>query len=92
MWRVWACAQSESAERTALLLKVEKKYSDGQDIGYVGDVKEVNGQILYDLLEKDFLPIVCPVGLDDDFNTYNINADDAACAIAVRSKLRNWHS
>lgn len=64
------------------LLKVEKKYSDGQDIGYVGDVKEVNGQILYDLLEKDFLPIVCPVGLDDDFNTYNINADDAACAIA----------
>ena len=59
------------------LLKVDKKYSDGQDIGYVGDIKEVNGQILYDLLEKDFLPIVCPVGLDDDFNTYNINADDA---------------
>ena len=64
------------------LLKVDKKYSGGQDIGYVGDIKEVNGQILYDLLEKDFLPIVCPVGLDDDFNTYNINADDAACAIA----------
>ena len=64
------------------LLKVDKKYSDGQDIGYVGDIKKVNGQILYDLLEKDFLPIVCPVGLDDDFNTYNINADDAACAIA----------
>ena len=64
------------------LLKVDKKYSDGQDIGYVGDIKEVNAQILYDLLEKDFLPIVCPVGLDDDYNTYNINADDAACAIA----------
>ena len=64
------------------LLKVEKKYSDGQDIGFVGDVKDVNAQILYDLLEKDFLPIVCPVGLDDDYNTYNINADDAACAIA----------
>ena len=44
---------------------------------------EVNPKILYDLLEKDFLPIVCPVGLDDDFNTYNINADDAACAIAT---------
>ena len=64
------------------LLKVDKKYSDGQDIGYVGEIKEVNGQILFDLLEKDFLPIVCPVGLDDDYNTYNINADDAACAIA----------
>lgn len=64
------------------LLKVEKKLADGEDIGFVGDVKEVNADILYDLLEKDFLPIVCPVGLDDEFNTYNINADDAACAIA----------
>lgn len=64
------------------LLKVNKKYSNGEDIGFVGDVKEVNAQILWDLLEKDFLPIVCPIGLDDDYNTYNINADDAACAIA----------
>ena len=64
------------------LLKVEKKYSTGQDIGYVGDIKGVNAKVLYDLLEKDFLPIVCPVGLDDSFETYNINADDAACAIA----------
>ena len=64
------------------LLKVEKKYSDGQDIGYVGEVKEVNPKILYDLLEKDFLPIVCPIGIDDNYDTYNINADDAACAIA----------
>lgn len=68
------------------LLKVRKKYSDGQDIGFVGDVKDVNAQILFDLLEKDFLPIVCPVGLDDDFRTYNINADDAACAIAKAVK------
>ena len=64
------------------LLKVNKKYSNGEDIGFVGDVKEVNAQILWDLLEKDFLPIVCPIGMDDDYNTYNINADDAACAIA----------
>ena len=64
------------------LLKVDKKYSEGQDIGYVGDVKSVNAEILYDLLEKDFLPIVCPVGLDAEYETYNINADDAACAIA----------
>ena len=64
------------------LLKVDKKYSNGQDIGYVGEVKEVNPKILFDLLEKDFLPIICPVGLDDNSDTYNINADDAACAIA----------
>ena len=64
------------------LLTVEKKYSNGEDIGFVGEITEVNPKILHDLLEKDFLPIICPVGLDKDFNTYNINADDAACAIA----------
>ena len=68
------------------LLSVNKKLSDGQDIGYVGDVKAVNPKILYDLLEKDFLPIVCPIGMGDDFATYNINADDAACAIACSMK------
>ncbi len=68
------------------LLKVRKKYSDGQDIGFVGEITEVNPKILYDLLEKDFLPIVCPVGMDGDFNTYNINADDAACEIAKAVK------
>lgn len=64
------------------LLKVEKKYADGQDIGFVGEVTEVNPQIILDLLEKDFLPIICPIGMDDSFQSYNINADDAACAIA----------
>ena len=64
------------------LLKVEKKYSNGEDIGFVGEITEVNPKVLYDLLEKDFLPIVCPVGMDDEFNSYNINADDAACEIA----------
>lgn len=64
------------------LLKVQKKLSNGQDIGFVGEIKEVNPTILYDLLEKDFLPIICPVGMDDQYNSYNINADDAACAIA----------
>ena len=68
------------------LLQVEKKYSGGEDIGYVGEITEVNPKILYDLLEKDFLPIVCPIGYDDSFHSYNINADDAACAIAKAVK------
>ena len=68
------------------LLKVDKKLSNGEDIGFVGEVKRVNAEILYDLLEKDFLPIICPVGMDDEYNTYNINADDAACAIARAMK------
>ena len=32
---------------------------------------------------QDFLPIICPIGFDEDFLSYNINADDAACAIAT---------
>ena len=62
--------------------KCKKKYSNGEDIGFVGDITEVNPKILYDLLEKDFLPIVFPIGFDDNYDSYNINADDAACAIA----------
>jgi len=68
------------------LLSVEKKYADGEDIGFVGEITHVNADILHDLLEKDFLPIVCPIGLDDAYQTYNINADDAACAIARAMK------
>ena len=68
------------------LLTVKKKYSDGQDIGFVGEVTKVDTQIITVLLEKDFLPIVFPVGMDSEFNTYNINADDAASAIATALK------
>lgn len=64
------------------LLKVKKRLSDGKDIGFVGTITEVDTTILKDLLEADFLPIVAPIGLDGQFDTYNINADDAACAIA----------
>ncbi|MGI6003317.1 MAG: acetylglutamate kinase [Lachnospiraceae bacterium] len=68
------------------LLKAKKKYSEGRDIGYVGDVETVDTGILQDLLDDDFLPVVCPVGMDEHYNTFNINADDAACAIAKAIK------
>ena len=64
------------------LLRCHKKLSKGEDIGYVGDIEKVNPKVLQDLLERDFLPIVFPVGFDTNFDSYNINADDAACSIA----------
>lgn len=64
------------------LLTVDKKYVDGEDIGFVGDVKKVNEDIIMTLLNNDFIPVIAPIGCDEDFETYNINADDAACAIA----------
>ena len=68
------------------LLKVDKKYSDGKDIKICRSKRKSMRRSFFDLLEKDFLPIVCPIGLDDEFQTYNINADDAACAIARAMK------
>ena len=64
------------------MLKVEKKYSKGEDIGYVGEVKDVDTTLIHSLLKDDFIPVICPIGYDNDFHSYNINADDAACAIA----------
>lgn len=72
--------------KDGMMLRCKKKYSGGEDIGYVGEVTEVDPQIIYDLLEKDFLPIICPTGFDENFMTYNVNADDAACAVATAVK------
>ena len=71
------------------VLRVQRKFSDGQDIGYVGEVTEVNPlplQLLNSLLDQDFIPVICPIGSDDEYHSYNINADDAACAIATAMK------
>ena len=72
--------------KDGMMLKCHKKLSKGEDIGFVGEVDKVDPQVIYDLLEKDFLPIICPIGYDENFLSYNINADDAACAIARAMK------
>ena len=64
------------------LLRVRKHFADGQDIGFVGEVTHVAPSVLLDLIDRDYLPVVATTGLDEDFLTYNINADDAASAIA----------
>ena len=64
-------------------LVVERKTVNGQDIGFVGNITEVNTDLIETLLEKDFIPVIAPIGLDKEFQNYNINADDAACAVAT---------
>lgn len=63
-------------------IKVEKKMPNGKDIGFVGDIKQVNTELIDTLIENDFIPVIAPIGIDDSYQTYNINADDAACAVA----------
>lgn len=60
----------------------EKKLANGQDIGFVGEVTKVNSDLIDTLIEKDFVPIIAPIGMDENFQAYNINADDAANAVA----------
>ena len=52
------------------------------DIGRVGKVKEINPDVLYTLIEKDFIPVIAPVGVGPDGEAYNINADLVAGALA----------
>jgi acetylglutamate kinase len=70
------------------VLRVDRKMPGGQDIGIGGDVKEVDTRLLNTLLDNDFVPVVCPVGSDDGYYSYNVNADDAACAIATAMKAQ----
>lgn len=64
-------------------LTVQKKLANGKDIGFVGDVTNVNTELLDTLIANDFIPIIAPIGMDENFQSYNINADDAACAVAT---------
>lgn len=64
-------------------LTVEKKYAGGMDIGFVGNITSVNTELIDTLIDNDFIPIIAPIGLDANFQAYNINADDAACAVAT---------
>ena len=55
------------------------------DLGHVGNVKSVNVDILH-AIKGDFIPIIAPVGIGDDFEPYNINADIVAGAVAAALK------
>lgn len=52
-------------------------------LGFVGDVREIRPELLYRLLDDDFIPVVATIGVDDVGQAYNINADTVASAIAV---------
>ena len=64
------------------MIHVDKKMPDGKDIGFVGNITKVNTDLLETLMDRDFIPVIAPIGLDDQYQAYNINADDAACGVA----------
>ncbi len=52
------------------------------DIGYVGEVEAMNVSVIKDLLDRDYVPVVAPIGVGQDGESYNINADYVAAGIA----------
>ena len=63
-------------------MTVEKKMPEGHDIGFVGEITNVNTKLIMSLLDEDLIPIVYPIGHDENGQFYNINGDHAAAAIA----------
>jgi acetylglutamate kinase len=73
--------------KDAGLLRARKLVAEGgRDLGMVGEVTHVNHELLEMLLEKKYVPVVSPVGLGEDGEGYNINADAAAAEIAIAIK------
>lgn len=64
------------------ILRAKKLEKEGADLGFVGEIEKVNTRLIKTLIDNDFIPIIAPIGSDDQGNTYNINADYAAVAIA----------
>jgi len=68
------------------LIKCKKHYTevDGKktDIGFVGDVISVNTKVIDLLTDDEYIPVIAPIGVDDEGNSYNINADTVASAVA----------
>lgn len=76
--------------KDANLIEAKKKYlsKNGEkiDLGYVGEVVNINTQFLSGLIEKHYVPVISPIGADFEGNTYNINADYVAAAISSALK------
>lgn len=66
------------------LIKVRKKAPvGGVDYGYVGEIVSVNGDMLKSLCLEDYIPVIASIGVDDNGESYNINADTAACEVGA---------
>ena len=65
------------------LIEVKKHPEvDGQDIGFVGEITKINGDVVQRMLTSDIIPVISPIGIGKDGFTYNVNADQAAAEIA----------
>ncbi len=73
--------------KDAKLIEVEKKAPLGNvDLGYVGEIRNMNTKVLEILSQDEYIPVVAPIGIGPDGHSYNINADTVAGEIAATLK------
>ena len=68
------------------MIRVKRRTKDGRDIGRVGEVVAVDASAVTAVADAGFIPVIAPIGVGDDARTYNVNADEAAGAIAQALK------
>lgn len=61
---------------------VSPKEIEGADIGYFGEIDHINTELIDDLIDRDFIPVIASIGVSSDFDSYNLKADDVAAAVA----------
>ncbi len=69
-----------------LLTAKEMKTPSGYPLGHVGEITKVNPNVIHALLDAGYVPVISPVAMDQNWDALNINADDAACAVAESLK------
>ena len=79
------------AEQKELVIESETKAPEIIDLGKVGEVTKVNTTLIESLQAEGFIPVIAPVGVDDEGSTYNINADSVAGAVAAAMNAKRLH-
>jgi len=79
---------SQAVSITSKLNNIIKVIPDNKELGFVGIPESINTEILKNIINQKQIPIIAPLGIDKDKNTYNINGDTAASAIAKKLKSR----
>ena len=64
------------------VIRVKKYISKKAEYGYVGEITDIDTNYIYELMNSNYIPVIAPIGFDNDLNIYNINADNAASNIA----------
>src|SRR6185503_10804417 len=77
-----------SGKDGALFRAKKRKSETGRDLGHVGEITQVNQGVIEMLLGQGYVPVITPTALGEDGQSYNVNADEAASAIAVALKAQ----